>query len=525
MQTHCYLFNEQCDVESWLNLMVKNDRWQQETWLDTQTTYYDTFDWRLYRKHTTLEANNLDGIPELAFRAANGDLLARSSYTEEPGFVWDLPADQLRQQLEPLIKMRRLLPQVTVRGRQQNLALLNSDGKTVLRLKVFSDHQAIDPGGAQQPLRQYLQILPVRGYRSAVRRIDALLSSDSFLHAATVDPLADALSALGRSPADYSSKLDLTLQPTLTAQQALRNILRHLLTTLKANIDGTCNDIDSEFLHDLRVSVRRTRSALSQLKGLLPGEELAPFREGFAWLGNITGPTRDLDVYLLKYADYVQRLPENHRQDLVPFHDFLKQRQTGEQKTLAALLQGAKSSKLLDHWQDLLDQEREPDPALPDAELPVKKVADRRIWKLYKRSVKEGQAITSETPAEALHELRKTCKKLRYLLEFFQSLYPANDMASLIKALKVLQDNLGDFNDFEVQSEAMHSFGLQMAKMKKAPPATLLAMGMLAESLRHQQLQTRQEFERRFATFCADQNYELFHQLFGRKKGKGASKT
>lgn len=357
----------------------------------------------------------------------------------------------------------------------------------------------------------------------ALERTDHRLGSDPFLQPAELNPLADALAALGRSPADYSSKLDLVLDPDLTAQQALRTILLHLLNTLKTNIDGTCSDIDSEFLHDLRVSVRRSRSALSQLKGLLPAVELAPFREGFAWLGNITGPTRDLDVYLLKYAHYVQRLPENHRQDLAPFHDFLKQRQAEEQQTLAALLQGTKSSKLLDHWQDLLEQDREADPDLPDAELPVREVADRRIWKLFRRCVKEGRAITAESPAEHLHELRKTCKKLRYLLEFFQSLYPPKDMAALIKALKVLQDNLGDFNDFEIQSEAMHSLGLLMAKKEKAPPATLLAMGMLAESLRHQQQQTRQEFERRFTEFCANKNRRLFRKLFKGPKGKEKS--
>ncbi len=520
MQTHCYLFNDQCDVESWLNQQEKNDLWKAVSLQETQSTYYDTFDWRLYRKGATLELNCSEGKKELTYRFHNGDIRTSSDHSEEPGFVWDLPIGQLREQLEPLIKMRRLLPQVTVCSQQQSLAMLNRDSKTVLRAVAFFQRQAIDAQGSGHSLKSYLKILPVRGYRSALNRLNSLLENDPFLQTTQLDPLADALAALGRSPADYSSKLNLSLQPTLTAQQSLRIILNHLLSTLRANIDGTCSDIDSEFLHDLRVSVRRTRSAFNQFKGLFPAVELAPFREGFAWLGNITGPTRDLDVYLLKYPDYVQRLPENHRQDLVPFHDFLKQRQAQEQETLAALLEGAKSSNLFDHWQEFLDQERDPDPALPEAELPVKEVADRRIWKLFKRCLKEGQAISDDTPAEALHELRKTCKKLRYMLEFFQSLYPAGDMASLIKPLKALQDNLGDFNDFEVQSEAMHSFGVEMAKAQKAPPATLLAMGMLAENLRHQQHQTRQEFKRRFAAFCGNRNYRLFRQLFGRSKAK-----
>ncbi|APG26763.1 hypothetical protein A7E78_02155 [Syntrophotalea acetylenivorans] len=518
MQTHCYLFNDQCDVESWLQQLAKDDLWQAVSLQENLTAYYDTFDWRLYRKGATLELESSEGRRELIYRSHKGDLLASSDHSEEPGFAWDLPIGQLRQQLEPLIKMRRLLPQVAVCSRKQSLAMLNRDRKTVLRMVVFFLRQAIDSQGNRHSLRSYLQVLPVQGYRSALNQVNNLLGDDLFLQTTQFDPLADALATLGRSPADYSSKLNLSLQPTLTAQQALRTILNHLLSTLRTNIEGTCNDLDSEFLHDLRVSVRRTRSALNQLKGLLPTVELAPFREGFAWLGNITGLTRDLDVYLLKYSDYVQLLPESHRQDLVPFHNFLKQRQAEEQEKLAALLEGAKSSNILALWQEFLDQEREADPTLPDAELPVKEVADRRIWKLYKRCLKEGHSIATESPAEALHELRKTCKKLRYLLEFFQSLYPPIAIKTLIKSLKVLQDNLGDFQDYQVQGEAIYSFGIEMAAQNRVPPATLLAMGILASSLFNQQQQTRDDFDHQFQTFSQPDNHRLFQKLFSSTK-------
>ncbi len=525
MQIRAYLFEEHCDVENWLDGFALRDRWQREAWQDQQITYYDTFDWRLYDNGVTLELTEVDGNGELALHSVHGELLATSSGAAPPGLVQDLPADQLRQHLKPLLKMRRLLPQVTLRSRREHLALLNSDDKTVLRLTVSIEPLAISPQYTQHPLRPGLQLFPVKGYPLPAERIVQALDEDPALQAATQHPLADGLAAFGRHPGDYSSKLTLDLSPELTAQQALRSLLRHLLAVVQANIDGTCKDLDSEFLHDLRVSVGRTRLTQNQLKGLLPAEQLAPFREGFSWLGTITGPTRDLDVYLLKFADYSQRLPTEHQGDLVPFQRFLQQRQSEEQQKLAAFLQGPRCCELLRDWQAFLEQEREPDPALPHAERPVKEVAARRIRKLFRRCLREGQAITADSPATELHELRKTCKKLRYLLEFFQSLYPPEDLATLIKALKGLQDNLGDFNDFQVQSEAMLTFGLQMAKMKKGPPATLLAMGMLAENLRQQQGQTLQEFEQRFASFSAKHNCQLFRQLFGKTDGKGAPRT
>ena len=71
-------------------------------------------------------------------------------------------------------------------------------------------------------------------------------------------------------------------------------------------------------------------------------------------------------------------------------------------------------------------------------------------------------AITDETPSEALHELRKNCKKLRYLIEFYRSIYSEKDVKPAIKALKILLDNLGLFQDLEVQANKLREFAHQM---------------------------------------------------------------
>ena len=56
----------------------------------------------------------------------------------------------------------------------------------------------------------------------------------------------------------------------MRADIAAKYIFSHLLKTMKDNEPGTIADTDSEFLHDFRVAVRRTRAGLSQLKGVLP---------------------------------------------------------------------------------------------------------------------------------------------------------------------------------------------------------------------------------------------------------------
>ena len=82
-------------------------------------------------------------------------------------------------------------------------------------------------------------------------------------------------------------------------------------------------DIDTEFLHDLRVAVRRTRSALKLAGDALPAGLAARFSPEFKWLGDLTTPTRDLDVYLLGYQDMADGLVSAKPAELAPFHDHL----------------------------------------------------------------------------------------------------------------------------------------------------------------------------------------------------------
>lgn len=299
----------------------------------------------------------------------------------------------------------------------------------------------------------------------------------------------------------------------MSAGDAVRSILQNLLEAMEANEEGTCAARDPEFLHDFRVAVRRTRSALSQIKGVLPAPVLERFRPEFAWLGEITGPTRDLDVFLLRFESYRDSLPEEFRDALEPLGRFLEAHQRSEQRRLVEALASPRYRQLKKDWAEFLTGHgAEVSP--PDAGLPVAEVAGRRIRKVLRRALREGEAIGNDSPPEDLHELRKTCKKLRYLLEFFQSLYPPRKVARLIKALKSLQDNLGDFQDLQVQSAALQKFAEQMAAEGEVPPRSLLAMGMLIEGLQHRQGQARDEFAGRFAEFSRKKNLRLFDEIF-----------
>ena len=94
----------------------------------------------------------------------------------------------------------------------------------------------------------------------------------------------------------------------MAALDGFRAVLANLEVTIAANWQGTIDQIDPKFLHDLRIAVRRTRTVLGAAKSVLPTAVLDPAREGFAWLAGATGAARDLDVYLLEWERYTDPL-------------------------------------------------------------------------------------------------------------------------------------------------------------------------------------------------------------------------
>ena len=141
-------------------------------------------------------------------------------------------------------------------------------------------------------------------------------------------------------------------------------------------------------------------------------------------------------------------------------------------------------------------------------------MASERLVVVYRRVLKRGTKIKPHTPAEALHQLRIECKKLRYLLEFFRSLCERKRVVPFIKELRKLQDNLGDFNDLQVQQEALKKWAVEMAEQNAAAPA-LTAMDRLAGHLEQLQALERKRFGKQFADFAVGRNQALFRQLIG----------
>jgi CHAD domain-containing protein len=150
-----------------------------------------------------------------------------------------------------------------------------------------------------------------------------------------------------------------------------------------------------------------------------------------------------------------------------------------------------------------------------NSELPIKGLAGKIIMRSYRRILKDGKEIDQSSSAEKMHRLRIQCKKLRYSLEFFTSLFPPDDMRIIVGQLKKLQNNLGAFNDLSVQQEMLHQYLARLRPGSGKNQKLASAIGGLLTSLHHEQQQVREAFFSKFRRFSRSRNTELYKKLFG----------
>lgn len=483
--------------------------------------FFDSFDWRLHQGGLRmLQITTPHGSLLRLKPVAGGEPIASAEWADEPKWPADLPPGKLRKRVVRLLEMRVLLDLAVVNGTATDLRILNADGKTVVWLQYLqlrcSSAEVTEP----RMLWPRIRLLPVKGYEDELQRLEAFFSGEKEWPLAPECLFDEAMAAVGREAGDYSSKLKVALRPDQPSVDAMRKILLTLLDTLERNIPGTRADLDSEYLHDLRVATRRTRSALSQVKRVLPDAVVEEFKQRMSWLGQITGPTRDLDVFLLELPRYRASLPDAMADDLGALEELLRKAHGTEQRRLKRKLGSEEMQLLVRDWRGVLEGDSFPGEPGWFADLPIERVASQRIWRMYKKTLKAGRAVTEDGPPEEMHELRKDCKKLRYLIEFFRGLYPDEEVKPLIKALKELLDNLGDFQDLEVQAGKLGALAGSFKLGDEAERRTVMAIGALvANLLRHQQA-AHQRFASCFAAFDAAENRARYVRLF-KTSGEG----
>jgi CHAD domain-containing protein len=235
-----------------------------------------------------------------------------------------------------------------------------------------------------------------------------------------------------------------------TVSEALIVILDHDLRHLLAWEDKACDWNDIEGVHQIRVSFRRIRSALSLLRSTLQREVRQSWSARIKTLVAPTGPARDLDVLL------DEALPAFEADHSLPateaFRDLVQEKRASAYAQVRELLDSVAYKDFKREFAEWIDSQGWETSDLPEKRRKrlakeVRSVAHKLLESQDKRIMELGEDADQDDPA-AMHRLRIECKKLRYATEFFYNLFDGMDI--FVEHMKGLQDVLGAMHDIAV---------------------------------------------------------------------------
>lgn len=263
----------------------------------------------------------------------------------------------------------------------------------------------------------------------------------------------------------------LKLEPGEPAPGAVAKILAHAVSQMLANEGAILRDRNPEGVHQMRVALRRLRSAISAFKALLDPTRLAALKPEIAWLTKTLGLTRDLDVFQesilspveqsfqgdLELAQLAGTARTEKRKAWEALHEALKSERYRLLVLRLMAFVAAMESKVPDRigaGNGIRDPRKSPDSesAHEPNTRPIVDELRKHLTRRLKKVTKLGKAI-EELSIPQRHELRIQLKKLRYLADFGQSCFPRPAVTRYLKHLSTLQDLFGQLNDAAVAED------------------------------------------------------------------------
>lgn len=239
------------------------------------------------------------------------------------------------------------------------------------------------------------------------------------------------------------------IDAALTPLQAFRALALSCLTDMHLNHTGAISSNDPEYVHQMRVAIRRLRAAIRIFKPVLPDDFAERVVPRMRELINTLGRARDLDVLTAEIvAPVVAALPGEPC--LADISSVLTERlYRARLEAVQALSQPEYGQQLLTfggllHQAPFIDATTgKEESAKADS---VRPFAQQRLQRLLKKTLTLAAKARVGNPI-SLHNLRLGIKPLRYGMEFFGSVMPEKSARVMVKRLITLQDELGQLND------------------------------------------------------------------------------
>lgn len=233
--------------------------------------------------------------------------------------------------------------------------------------------------------------------------------------------------------------------PALVAFRAVAEGLVHV----HGNVECARVGNDPEGVHQMRVGVRRLRVAGSIARAF-PGNLQAELK----WLCRVLGETRDLDVFATQTWPAVREAFGAPAAETTAFERAIARHRTASHQRLRHALDGRRFRLLMLAlgWAVSLQGDDLSKPAAHLTTCSPRRLLARRA----KRTLARGDAVAPLTEHQR-HRLRIDLRKLRYLAEFFSSLYPSQKTKRYLRRIATVQNELGSLNDLAVAGRLVRS--------------------------------------------------------------------
>jgi len=256
--------------------------------------------------------------------------------------------------------------------------------------------------------------------------------------------------ALGAEASSVAVKAkSLVLSKKMTIEQAFEAIVDNCLQQIQANAPGVVQSNDIDCLHQMRIGLRRLRSALALFEEMIDVPET--LRQELHWLADEISTARDWDVFATKTLAAIKQ--DGTAAELGDVKKAALEKAAQLHRVAAQAISSVRYTRLVlsfSRWMQSREW-REPLLALEGKSLRrrLKSFSTDLLKHDKRRLTKRGRQI-DEADTHARHRVRIAAKRMRYDTEFFQSLYPSKDTKSYVTALSDLQDKLGWLNDVAV---------------------------------------------------------------------------
>nr|WP_258181786.1 CYTH and CHAD domain-containing protein [Burkholderia multivorans] len=240
-------------------------------------------------------------------------------------------------------------------------------------------------------------------------------------------------------------------------EDAFRTIAHNCLEQVHANERGVVSGHDPSSVHQMRVGLRRLRSALDLFDKMIPA--YPGLQDELRWIASELGEARDWEV--LARSTLGQALAQTEKEhERQAVERACKRVATEKRASAAAAVQSVRYTQLILQLTLWLDSARWRDgmsrQASEAVQKPVKRLASDVLRRRHKKLLKRGRGL-ADLDDRRRHRARIAAKKLRYATEFFASLFPKSAVKHYVATLSELQDDLGWRNDAVVAPRLLDS--------------------------------------------------------------------